>query len=313
MTRIQPHERVRVETDLGDDVVGVRLLALQGVEKARIRYQRVTLRVATDAGPRQGMRHGRELVQQIAGVGVAARRRRGVAAHHERLTDAGGLEECHDTFELAAARDHARGQVRDDPEAAPGEVSAHVDRPLDAVLGRGRHGDGRALRQRPDLLLDPIHRDHLEARRGEKARRRRGLVRSCAICCRHDPPRCARIRILSILIYPAATPRLRLQARAAWARGDAVADDRTRRTAHGRFARHDDPRHRRGHRHGGRRGDQREAADRAELGGRRRGAGEHPLHRQHARGQRLRRVEPGGGSRRVRRITSGRRRLRRAR
>lgn len=88
-----------------------------------------------------------------------------VAGDHERLVDGGGLEMRQDPLELAAVRDHPRGQVRDDPEATPSQAGTDVDRPPDAVPRRGGHGDGRPIGECAHLVLDPFHGDDFVARR----------------------------------------------------------------------------------------------------------------------------------------------------
>ena len=74
-----------VEAELGDDVVGVRLLAAQRLEQPLVGDQRVAFGVAADADARERMVEGRELLEQVGRGGVAAGGRRRVAADDERL------------------------------------------------------------------------------------------------------------------------------------------------------------------------------------------------------------------------------------
>ena len=60
-------------------------LRTQRLEQPVVGDQRVAFRVAADADADERVREPRELLEQVAGVGVDARRRVGVAADHEDL------------------------------------------------------------------------------------------------------------------------------------------------------------------------------------------------------------------------------------
>ena len=274
MTRIHLTERVRVETDLGDDVVGVRLLALQGVEKARIRYQRVTLR---EASCRSAPGTAWTRARPADGPGPPAG---GVASPPttNASTTAGGLEECHDV-NVRAGRGPRSCRARPGTtrkRARRGERS--LDRPLDAVLGERLTATVAPSGNAPTFSSIPF--TGITSKRG--AARRRAAAEDWARKLCHSAAGMIHLGALESGYFqsdhtPSATPRLLLQARAAWARGDAVADDRTRRqrmaicsdTTIPGIAAAIDTEACCGW-------TQREAADRAELGGRRRGAGGAP-------------------------------------
>ena len=111
---------------------GERLLAQERLEQPVVRDERVTLGVAADADAHERVGEPRELLEQLAGVGVLARRRVGVAADHERLADLGALQALHEPLQVAAPGDHARREVRHHAEAAGGEGHAHVERAVQA-------------------------------------------------------------------------------------------------------------------------------------------------------------------------------------
>ena len=96
-------QRAGVEAELGDQWLAKGCLRSSASSSCSSVDQRVALRVPADADAREGMGDPGELLQQVAGVGVVARRRVGVAADHEHLADTRALDPLDQPLKVAAA------------------------------------------------------------------------------------------------------------------------------------------------------------------------------------------------------------------
>ena len=133
----------------------------------------VALRVAGDA----------DLVEAVAALAhrgeqvrraVERPRLLGVAGGHEQLADARGMEAVEDLVQMRPVADEAGGEVRDDGVAGVGEALGERERRLQALARRrGDRDAGVRAQVGEDLLLDPVEREHLEARAAQEGGERR--------------------------------------------------------------------------------------------------------------------------------------------
>ena len=223
-----PHparQRLSVEAELRGDVVGVRLLAPQGLEQLAVGDQWVALRVAAHADPREGVR-------QCARARRGGRRRRRslprAARRRRRRRTPRGCRRSRGAPRGARAGRGPRSCAR--PGAARPDTRAPARRALTSIVlsmpwpRRRGHGDDRSCGERGDLLLDAAHGDHFVARRLQEPGHRGRLRADCFFDCGHGLPRSALIRMLSILLYTQSIgPRLGL----ARPRAPAIAGERS--------------------------------------------------------------------------------------
>src|SRR5665647_1808080 len=117
------------------------VIPVNGIEE-KVAALPLVATVTVTASPRHGIERTLDVSARLAGRGyrvvphLAARMiaDRGqlerivadleVAGIHEAFVVGGDLEVSHDAFELAAVRNHARGQGRHDPVATPGQARA---------------------------------------------------------------------------------------------------------------------------------------------------------------------------------------------
>ena len=153
---------LRVEAELGGDVVGKRRLLREGVGEGGVVDERVALRIAADSDRDRSPAVLVDDREQLHRRGVRAVRRSRVPSDHEGVVDAVLLHAAEQLVQVVASAHHAGGQVERDRVTQGPQPRRRRDRLVEPVLRRTGHREANALGQLGRLGLALPEREDLE-------------------------------------------------------------------------------------------------------------------------------------------------------
>jgi len=159
-----------------EEVSVCRLLDLQCGDEFAGRDQWMPLWVSGDADLHPGDSR-RQFTEKLLARGIRTERWGMVAADHENLGEVGRPYSIADSSDVSGIRDHACSDVWHDREAARGPSLCELERVIDTVTRRTRHGDRIPGGDVVELRLDRCERHHLDT--GVREEPTRDDVRNC--------------------------------------------------------------------------------------------------------------------------------------